>query len=218
MAEQPISVMTVNSSSSSSETELPNLPLQINDDKSNNNVKVDDSFITKKKKKKKSINILKVALMLLRRRSGKSKNPAVDVASKGMWNRLIGAMRPLHLQRDDQSPPIQVVPSLPTTEPAPPLLHPSPSVDSFEDVNSSSSSVDGMSSRYASAINLHELDQNDQDDENENSGKVYANMKGEDEMIDVKAEMFIAQFYVQMRLQRSDSDICYNEMIKKSID
>lgn len=145
-AEQPIGVMTV----SSSETEL-GFPLQTNDDKNNNNqnVRVDESVEKNKKKKKKSVNILKVALMLLRRRSRKSNNnPALDVASKGMWNRLVGAMRPLHLQSDHAPPTLQVVPSLPaTTEPAPPLLHSSPSVDSFEDVSSSSSSVDSMS-RY----------------------------------------------------------------------
>ncbi|CAK9322284.1 unnamed protein product [Citrullus colocynthis] len=181
---------------SSSETEL-GFPLQTNDDKNNNNqnVRVDESVEKnkKKKKKKKSVNILKVALMLLRRRSRKSNNnPALDVASKGMWNRFVGAMRPLHLQSDHAPPTLQVVPSLSaTTKPAPPLLHSSPSVDSFEDVSSSSSSVDSMS-RYASAVNLQDMDKNDEEESND---EVFDNTNDEDEMIDAKAEMYIAQFY-----------------------
>lgn len=73
--------------------------------------------------------------------------------------------------------------------------------------------------RYASAANLQDLDQNDGEDEEINNDKVSSNVDGEDEdeMIDAKAEMFIAQFYEQMKLQRSESDIRYNEMIKRSI-
>ena len=77
-------------------------------------------------------------------------------------------------------------------------------VEYFEDLHSptyqsgassSSSSEDGMSC-YASAVNLQELNKdNDEDDEYEDGG---------DEMIDAKAEEFIAQFYQQMKLQQMD--------------
>lgn len=143
MTEQAVGVMTVNSSSYET-------VLQITNDDTNydHNVKVEHECEPKKKKKK-STNILKVALMLLRQRSRKpnvvvNNSAIVDhVGSKGMWNRLVGAMRPLHLQSDEST----TVPSLPaaSTEPPLPRLPSSPSLDNFEDVNSSSSSVDGMS-------------------------------------------------------------------------
>lgn len=74
----------------------------------------------------------------------------------------------------------------------------------------SSSSGDSMS-RYASAQNLQELDReggggNDDDCD-----------YGGDEMIDAKAEVFIAQFYEQMRLQRLDSINRYNQMMKMAM-
>ncbi|KAL0547528.1 hypothetical protein IC582_017466 [Cucumis melo] len=218
MTEQPIGVMTVNSSSSPPRETV--VQIITNDETSydNDHVKVDEYCAPKKKKR--STNILKVALKLLRQRSRKPNvtnvPAAIDVGSKGMWNRLVGAMRPLHLQSDEST----TIPSLPTStdpHPPPPLFPSSPSVDNFEDVNSSSSSsVDGMS-RYASVDNLQALDQNDEEEEERNNDKFYANMDGEDEMIDAKAEMFIAQFYEQIKLQRSESDVRYNEMIKRSI-
>ncbi|XP_022949039.1 GATA zinc finger domain-containing protein 8-like [Cucurbita moschata] len=170
------------------------------------------------KKKNKSLNILRVALMLLRRRSSKPNAASVEVASKGMWNRLVASIRPLHVQSNHspQHPQPIIVPSMPDAT----TLRASPSIDCFEDVKSSSaSSVDGMS-RYASAINLQELDQNNDDDDDNNDNDNQAEPKidedeNADDMIDAKAEMFIAQFYEQMR--RSNSDVRYLEMIKRSI-
>ncbi|XP_022998628.1 uncharacterized protein LOC111493213 [Cucurbita maxima] len=165
-------------------------------------------------KKNKSLNILRVALMLLRRRSSKPNAASVEVASKGMWNRLVASIRPLHVQSNHspQHPQPIIVPSFPDA-----TLRTSPSIDCFEDVKSSSaSSVDGMS-RYASAINLQELDQNNEDD-NDNDNEAEPKMdedENADDMIDAKAEMFIAQFYEQIR--RSNSDVRYREMIKRSI-
>ena len=71
-------------------------------------------------------------------------------------------------------------------------------------------SEDGMTSRYASAVNLQELDRTDEDND---AAIVNAN-------IDAKAEEFIAQFYQQMRLQRLDRldsiDLRYNDTIRRS--
>ena len=183
-----------------------------NDNNGNNGVAAPKNTTTKKKNK--SLNILRVALMLLRRRSSKPNAASVEVASKGMWNRLVASIRPLHVQSNHspQHPQPIIVPSMPNA-----TLHASPSIDCFEDVKSSSaSSVDGMS-RYASAINLQEFDQNN-DDNNENDNQVEPKMDEDDnvdDMIDAKAEMFIARFYEQMR--RSNSDVRYREMIKRSI-
>ncbi|KAH7516999.1 hypothetical protein FEM48_Zijuj09G0015500 [Ziziphus jujuba var. spinosa] len=175
------------------------------------------------------MQFLRVALFMIRRRSGQSKS--VDVASKGMWRRLVGSMRPLHLQ-SNASPPPSIKDEPKTTSMS----------ERYDDVMlppespgssiSSMSSEDGMSSRYASAVNLQELDKD--------SGSRYGstvNLKDlakdhcagilapgdeilvvDDELIDAKAEEFIAQFYKQMRLQRLDSiDRRFEEMNKRSI-
>lgn len=155
------------------------------------------------KKRRGGVRLLKVALFMIRRRSEKSKS--VDVASRGLWKRLVGSMRPLHLQSNPSPPPaIQTEPNM------------TPRSERYEDVQlgphspggamSSSSSEDSMS-RYASAVNLQELDPTNEEDENAG-----------DDMIDAKAEEFIAQFYKQIKLQRLDSvDRRYNEMIERSI-
>lgn len=60
-------------------------------------------------------------------------------------------------------------------------------------------------SQYASANNLQELygenNINDDDEEEEDPDQAFDAMGGDD-MIDAKAEIFIAQFYEQMRLQK----------------
>lgn len=176
------------------------------------------------KKRRGALQMLMVALFMIRRRSGKSK--PVDATSRGMWNRLVGSMRPLHLQGNES-------PS--TKEPAHTrsfsqkgydvVFHQqtSPTASSF---SSTSFYEDGMSSRHASAGNLQELDTESRyasatnlqelDESEENEIEYVEN--GGDEMIDVKADEFIAQFYQQMRLQRLNSiDRRYNEMMQRSI-
>lgn len=172
--------------------------------KNSKNVNVDEVAV---KKRRGGMRLLKVALFMIRRRSEKSKS--VNMASRGLWKRLVGSMRPLHLQGN-------------TPAPAPPAIEQEPNMtpktELYEDVQfgpvsprgaaSSSSSVDSMS-RYASAVNLQELDPTNGDEDDEEDG---------DEMIDAKAEQFIAQFYEQIKLQRMDSaDRRYNEMIQRSI-
>jgi hypothetical protein len=163
-----------------------------------------------KKKKRGAINLIRVALFMLRRRSGGNAKPLeVEVASKGMWKKLVGSMRPLHLQHN-QSPP----PSI--------MAVPEKTVEHFEDVfpqpvstrgqYSPSSSFGDSNSRYASAVNLQELDESSEDDDDDDVAD-----DGGDMMIDAKAEEFIAQFYEQMRLQRVDSFNRYNEMIARGM-
>ncbi|KAK9983841.1 hypothetical protein SO802_033366 [Lithocarpus litseifolius] len=151
------------------------------------------------KKKRGPMHLVKVALFMIRtHKSNKPKPLPMDVApSKDSWKGLVASMRPLHLQSDQSSPPPSIVE-------APKPIVTSPMVEYFEDLHSptyqsgassSSSSEDGMS-RYASAVNLQELNKdNDENDEDEDGG---------DEMIDAKAEEFIAQFYQQMKLQQMD--------------
>nr|KYP47555.1 hypothetical protein KK1_030750 [Cajanus cajan] len=101
-------------------------------------------------------------------------------------------MRPLHLQstRSPRATPVQS-PSAAAEEP----YSPSP-----------------PSSRYASAEGLNELVKSEEEKESrEEDGDG-------DEMIDSKAEEFIAQFYQQMRLQRFDSmDRDYIERSNRSL-
>lgn len=153
------------------------------------------------KKNRGAMHILKVALYMLRRKSGKSKTSIhVDVASKGPWKKVLGSIRPLHIQ-SNQSPPKYDIEA------------PAPVIEQFEEVftpNEASpsttpcSSVDGMS-QYSSALNLQELDVCTEE-ENEEEDNVYMHYDEDvgDEMIDAKAEEFISNFYEQMKIQQRD--------------
>jgi len=80
---------------------------------------------------------------------------------------------------------------------------------------SSSSCSEVSASRYASAVNLQELDRIEDNDDGDD--EAYADCGG-DEMIDSKADEFIAQFYEQIRLQRMNSvDRRYHDMNQRSI-
>ncbi|XP_009604501.1 uncharacterized protein [Nicotiana tomentosiformis] len=156
---------------------------------------------TKEKKKQGAFSFLRAASLKLRRRSIDLKHQKISqeavptVDSKGdNWKKLVGSMRPLHLQ-DNQSPP--------TTHQPPPVKSPSPTVECCENVSSPSPSTSsaGTMSQYASANNLQELYGESSDDEEEDPDQVFDAI-GADEMIDAKAENFIAQFYEQMRRQQ----------------
>lgn len=198
----------------------------IADNKKNNVVPHKEETATKKRRG--GVQFLKVALFMIRRRSGKSKS--VDVASKGIWRNLVGSMRPLHLQSNASPPPsIEGAPNMTSmSERYDDVMLPPASPGSSI---SSMSSEDGMSSRYASAVNLQELDKESSsryasavnlqeldkecDDDLVGGDEV---LVVDDELIDAKAEEFIAQFYEQMRLQRLDSmDRRFEEMNKRSI-
>jgi hypothetical protein len=173
-------------------------------DQSDNNTNVNKEEATKhaiEKKKRGPTHLLKVASFALRR-SKKSKPIHVEaVESKGMWRRLVGLRLPL---RGNQ-------PSLQIGE------HSDDTTQSTVSQSgaSSSSCSEASVSRYASAANLEELDRSeDEDDDHE----AYRDCNGGDEMIDVKADVFIARFYEQMKLQRMSSvDRRYHEMNERSI-
>ncbi|KAI5680506.1 hypothetical protein M9H77_01733 [Catharanthus roseus] len=169
----------------------------------------------KKLKKRGSFGFFKAALSMVRRsRSSsdvKKKPPPIEIPkpsdeevavpnnnSKGEnWKKIVGSIRPLHVPDNN----------------TPTALSPSTTVDCFDDLipNASSCSFpspsvyDGSSigsmSQYASASNLQDLDDNNNsDNENDDPDEVFDAIGG-DEMIDAKAEEFIAQFYLQMKLQ-----------------
>ena len=72
---------------------------------------------------------------------------------------------------------------------------------SLDDQASASASSETMS-QYASASNLQDLDEQEEDEDDPD--KVFDAI-GADDMIDAKAELFILQFYQQMRRQNVDS-------------
>ncbi|KAL9669813.1 hypothetical protein QQ045_007362 [Rhodiola kirilowii] len=180
-------------------------------------------------KMRRTTNIFKVALFMLRRGKKSSKSSMhTDVASKGLWRKLLGATRPLHLEdkkssspsaphpaatkaativpEDDQPPQpaplalINVEPAFITVEEEKTIV-PLPRDNPQGSPSSASTSSGCEESRYASALNLRELDICDEEDDEEEDCQ-FDDSAG-DSMIDVKAEMFIAQFYEQMRLQNS---------------
>ncbi|KAL3531519.1 hypothetical protein ACH5RR_010841 [Cinchona calisaya] len=144
----------------------------------------------KKKKKSGAFSFFRAALLAMR--SDSKKKEVVPPKSNEKWKKIVGSMRPLHLQ-ENQSPP----PSLPPPSPA-------RTAESLEDLNliqqpsspAPSSVSGGTMSQYASASNLQELDNEESDPD-----EVFDAICG-DEMIDAKAEEFIAQFYQQMKLQQ----------------
>ncbi|XP_010259379.1 PREDICTED: uncharacterized protein LOC104598838 [Nelumbo nucifera] len=170
-------------------------------DNNNEQEPVSPSLKQKKMKKKKNgpLNLIKIALFMLRHRSaGKSNSVHVGVATKSLWKRLLGAMRLLQLHHQSPLPPITIE-NNPTTVEAFQDVHPQPSSLPLPPKSTTltpSSSTDSMS-RYASAQNLQELDRSEQDEDGDDDNG--------DEMIDAKAEEFIARFYEQMRLQHLNS-------------
>lgn len=165
------------------------------------------------KKGKRQKNFFKVALFMMRGRSRKSKMLAVDDESKSIWRKLVGSMRPLHLQSnhdDDNNNNVNPHQSKMMKTTSAPSENGDDSFDSATEFGNSSSPA---SSRYASAVGLNEMVQEEEENEKIN------NNDGEgDEMIDAKAEEFIAQFYHQMRLQSLDvTDDHYQEISMRSL-
>ncbi|XP_030532742.1 uncharacterized protein LOC115742529 [Rhodamnia argentea] len=171
------------------------------------------------KKKHGAMHLLRAALFMIRRGSGKKSKTSlqIEVGANGMLNKVVGSMRPLHMQSHES--PLHEAAAVPA---AAVLALPSPG-DHFVDVfpaspmsapsrpySPSHSSTSGSTSRYASAVNLQELveGESDDEDEDEDDGGIYCT-NGGDDMIDAKAEEFIAQFYQQMKAQN------YNEMIRR---
>lgn len=174
---------------------------------------------------KRSKNIFKVALFMMRGNSRKSSKAIVPVddESKGIWRNLIGSMRLMHLQ-SHQSPPqilngqnnlknINVIDETANDhqgeEDGVVLASESPAGSHYESA---------PSSRYASAVGLNEMVEEEEKEE-EIVIKDFQNYGDDgDNMIDAKADEFIAQFYHEMKLQRMDVvDHRYNELSMRSL-
>lgn len=147
------------------------------------------------------------------------------------WTKLVGSMRPLHSQ-DIQSPPPQIPraskafsvgstssddeffgasPAMSTTSWGTTSYGSSNSLQELdgsgrmkqsESTNSLSRMSDNMS-RIASALNLHDLDVDEKvDDDVEDESDNVLEYCEADDMIDSKADEFIAKFYDQMKSQQ----------------
>ncbi|XP_011659385.1 uncharacterized protein LOC105436176 [Cucumis sativus] len=153
-----------------------------------------------------AVKIFKVALFMIRRRHSKKPKASVDMgADKGLWRRLLGSIRPLHIHGNEPPPTAARDMSLPPSKPKEDFeeaLMPLPSHStspSSSSLSRTSRSSSFGTSQYASASSLQEFDDNTDGDDDEN--EIHED-NGGDEMIDAKAEEFIAQFYEQMRRQR----------------
>ncbi|KAJ4838641.1 hypothetical protein Tsubulata_004234 [Turnera subulata] len=170
-----------------------------------------------KKKKRGAMHFFKVAAYMVnfksRKSSSKPSSPT-EVASK--LTKVMGSIRPLHAHCH-QSPPritsgdqVNYYHKVPSTR-AESVL----SVDYQSEVFTAPASPDhrsvasfssGSRSRYASALNLQELGGGGCEEEEEEANRIqdsyYDDIAG-DEMIDSKAEEFIARFYEQMRIQEN---------------
>jgi len=210
--------------------------------------------IHSRKRKHGPMHAIRVALFMMRGRNQKSKVLPVYDESNSVFRKLLGSMRPLHLQ-SNQSPrhpqsndqSFKITLSSPSSSheedegdlavtpesnflveepysPSPPSSRYASAVGLNELVPSDDDNE--KRSRYASAIGLNEFVQSDEDNENqeeiveeecEENG--YGDHDGDgDDMIDAKADEFIAQFYMQMRLQCFDiDDPHYKERSQRSL-
>lgn len=196
-------------------------------------------------KKKKRFSLFRTAMVLLRNRPNE-KPKAVNIfnipkcndksKSDEKWKRVVGSLRPLHMQDNLSTPPQSPVPdkafcvasmSSTSERSEDELFASSPalsttswgtmsyaSTTSLQDLpgsgtirqSESTHSLRKMSdnmSRYASALNLHDIgmDQEIEEDvEEDDDDNVLENCDA-DNMIDAKADEFIARFYQQMRTQ-----------------
>lgn len=225
-------------------------------------------------KKKKGFSLYRAAMgMLQNRPNEKQKSPKIKKVSKNnsdeKWKKIVGSMRPLHLQ-DNLSPkpqrPSVTIPAVEgleddcfTASPASSIASPAYTMSQYASANnlqelggvgtmrqsasvgnlqelagvggtikysmrqsasvgnlqelygkasgSASTShlrrLSGTMSAYASALNLHDLDEDEESNEeqvDEDNDKVFDNYDS-DVMIDTKADEFIAQFYQQMKSQ-----------------
>ncbi|KAL1060423.1 hypothetical protein V6Z11_1Z099000 [Gossypium hirsutum] len=123
-----------------------------------------------KRKRSAALNVIK-----------QSKLVQANMVPKVSWKRLLGSMRPMHIQ-SNQSPP-------PTIE-----------ANLEEDIEAApwspmASSDSSFMSQYESPLNqeIHVMEPSEEES--------WFDDDGGDEMIDAKAEEFIAQFYQQIRLQ-----------------
>ncbi|XP_010323018.1 uncharacterized protein [Solanum lycopersicum] len=162
----------------------------------------------------------KAAMFVLRHRTKGKQKAAQVITQQGDWKKLVGSMRPLHLQDNNNNNINNNNTLYCATSPSAVSQYASAddlkSLDqldtmsqyasandlkSLDDQASASASSETMS-QYASASNLQDLDEQEEDEDDPD--KVFDAI-GADDMIDAKAELFILQFYQQMRRQNVDS-------------
>nr|AFK45440.1 unknown [Lotus japonicus] len=185
-----------------------------------------------RRKKNRAMHVIRVALFMMRGgRSRKQSVLPVDDGSKGIWRKLVGSMRPLHIHRSPSQESISHSSPPNTTTTLPPASLSLLKGKSKSCMNSPTEeepySPSPPSTRYASAVGLNELVQSSDDDCEKQEVKVIVEDEDDDddeeyfdgdEQIDDKAWEFIAQFYQQMKLQRLDStDRRYNERSERSL-
>lgn len=171
---------------------------------------VDPPADRRRKKKSGAFGIFKAALYMMRKRRGDKKSSAkinlvepdaviaADIDQNPNWTKLVGSVRPFHLQEITESPP-----SSPEAKEMVPPASPA------------ASSSRGTMSQYSSAASLLDLD-NSSDEEEEDPDEVFDALTG-DEMIDAKAEEFIAQFYKQMQLQTTNRYHNHHHQLSRGI-
>ncbi|KAL1543987.1 hypothetical protein AAHA92_20896 [Salvia divinorum] len=134
----------------------------------------------RKKKKSGAFGIFRAALGMLRKRTDEKEAAATKKEKSngggGDWKKIVHSMRPLHTQEMPASP-----------------------VHAYGGADSPASSSCTMS-QYASANNLRDLCNDDE--EERHPDEVFDAIEG-DEMIDAKAEEFIALFYKSIHHQNS---------------
>ncbi|KAE9589482.1 hypothetical protein Lal_00000612 [Lupinus albus] len=166
-----------------------------------------------KKKKHGTKNIFKVALFMMRGGHKKSKLLLKDDGSGSIWRKLVGSMRPLHLQNNQspiQTPKAKTILTLPYENNTNNIDIHQGEVDGFDSASEFANSPSPASSRYASAVGLNEMVQDEENhkeevkEEEEEENVMEEDYGNGDEMIDAKAEEFIAQFYRDMKLQSLD--------------
>lgn len=158
----------------------------------------------------------KAAMFVLRHRTKGKQKAAQVITQQGDWKKLVGSMRPLHLQDNNNNNNTLYCATSPSAASqyssaddlkSPDQLDTMSQYASANDLKSldalaSASASSETMSQYASANNLQDLDE--QEEEEDDPDKVFDAI-GADDMIDAKAELFILQFYQQMRRQNVDS-------------
>ncbi|XP_049343695.1 uncharacterized protein LOC125807977 [Solanum verrucosum] len=156
----------------------------------------------------------KAAMFVLRHRTKGKQKAAQVITQQGDWKKLVGSMRPLHLQDNNNNTLYCATsPSAASQYASTDDLKSLDQLDNMSqyasandlkslDALASASASSGTMSQYASANNLQDLDE--QEEEEDDPDKVFDAI-GADDMIDAKAELFILQFYQQMRRQNVDS-------------
>lgn len=188
---------------------------------SNNNVVTADVkqlIKIDKNNNKKKVNVLKAALLTLFGKPRKTTNciQAEVIVDANNWTMIVGCVdrsttdsTNMFLMHDDVKNNMEKV-----SEENKILVVDQEDHKEDEKLSGSSlcsSECGGGDSRYASALNLQELDKStnggsDDDDDDDEEEEIFDDTQG-DAMIDMKAEMFIAQFYAQMKIDSEHNHV-----------